>query len=307
MTVLDKLTYAASRESLAELPDGPGQLVVGDIADAGGRRAAGRRARRGGALRGRVAQRQLARRTPRPFIRTNLIGTFTLLEAVRKARHPLPPRLHRRGLRRPRARRPEAVHRGHAPTTRPAPTPPPRPAPTTWCGPGCAASACRRRSPTAPTTTARGSTSRSSSPARSPTSSTAAGPSSTAPASTCATGSTPTTTPRRCWTILNEGRIGETYLIGADGERNNLEVVQHDPAPLRPRRGRLRPRHRPRRPRPALRDRLHQAAHRARLEALASPTSRRAWRGTIEWYVAHEDWWRPAKDAAEASYAAKGQ
>src|SRR6188472_430646 len=27
------------------------------------------------------------------------------------------------------------------------------------------------------------------------------------------------------WTILNHGQLGETYLIGADGERNNLEVV----------------------------------------------------------------------------------
>ena len=28
---------------------------------------------------------------------------------------------------------------------------------------------------------------------------------------------------------------------------------------------------------------------------------------TIEWYVEHEDWWRPAKDSVESSYAAKGQ
>ena len=28
---------------------------------------------------------------------------------------------------------------------------------------------------------------------------------------------------------------------------------------------------------------------------------------TIEWYQAHEDWWRPKKDRTEASYAAKGQ
>ena len=27
-------------------------------------------------------------------------------------------------------------------------------------------------------------------------------------------------------TILEKGRIGETYLIGADGEKNNLEVVR---------------------------------------------------------------------------------
>ncbi|MGB8651638.1 MAG: dTDP-glucose 4,6-dehydratase, partial [Mycobacteriales bacterium] len=28
------------------------------------------------------------------------------------------------------------------------------------------------------------------------------------------------------WTIIDKGRIGETYLIGADGEKNNKEVVQ---------------------------------------------------------------------------------
>lgn len=28
------------------------------------------------------------------------------------------------------------------------------------------------------------------------------------------------------WTILNEGRLGETYLIGANCERSNLEVLQ---------------------------------------------------------------------------------
>ena len=28
---------------------------------------------------------------------------------------------------------------------------------------------------------------------------------------------------------------------------------------------------------------------------------------TIRWYVDHADWWRPAKHATEASYAAKGQ
>ena len=28
---------------------------------------------------------------------------------------------------------------------------------------------------------------------------------------------------------------------------------------------------------------------------------------TIEWYQKHEEWWRPAKAATEAGYAAKGQ
>ena len=28
---------------------------------------------------------------------------------------------------------------------------------------------------------------------------------------------------------------------------------------------------------------------------------------TVDWYLEHEDWWRPHKDATEAGYAAKGQ
>ena len=56
------------------------------------------------------------------------------------------------------------------------------------------------------------------------------------------------------WAILTRGRIGETYLIGANGERNNITVRLGQGPP---------------RPRPPLRHRLHQAADRARLEAHA--------------------------------------
>ena len=28
---------------------------------------------------------------------------------------------------------------------------------------------------------------------------------------------------------------------------------------------------------------------------------------TIEWYRAHEDWWRPGKEEVEANYAKQGQ
>ena len=28
------------------------------------------------------------------------------------------------------------------------------------------------------------------------------------------------------WTILTKGRLGETYLIGANGERNNITVLR---------------------------------------------------------------------------------
>ena len=72
----------------------------------------------------------------------------------------------------------------------------------------------------------------------------------------------------------------------------------HDPGPAR---RRLRPRHRPTRPRPPLRDRLDAAAHRARLEA-AILRLRGGLADTIDWYRENEAWWAPQKDATEARY-----
>ena len=112
----------------------------------------------------------------------------------------------------------------------------------------------RRPSRTAPTTTARASTSRSSSPAGHRTSSRASGPSSTAAAPTCATGSTSTTTTTRSWTIIEQGRMGETYLIGADGEVSNRDVVRSS-SELGRGPDCVRPRDRPCGARPALRHR----------------------------------------------------
>ncbi len=202
VTVLDKLTYAASEDGARGAAVGPGGA---------GRRRRGRR-RPGGPPRRRrgrrrpprrgVPQRQLARR-PDPLHPDQPGRHLHPARGGPPLRRPLPPRLDRRGLRRPRARRPAAVHRGHA---LPAEQPllrvqgglrPP------GARPGCAASGSAPRSRTAPTTTARGSTWRSSSPARSPTSSRAAGPGSTEPGPTSATGSTSTTTARPCWRSSN--------------------------------------------------------------------------------------------------------
>ena len=102
--------------------------------------------------------------------------------------------------------------------------------------------------------------------------------SSTAPAPTCATGSTSTTTAPRCWTILERGRIGETYLIGADGERSNLEVVRLILRLMGRAGGRLRPRHRPGRPRPALRHRGGQASPELGWRPTYERLRGRAWR-----------------------------
>ena len=130
-------------------------------------------------------------------MRTNLDRHLHAPRGRAAARRALPPHLHRRGLRRPRARRPEEVHRGH-------PVQPElallvdqgrvRPA---RAGLGALVRAARDDLELLEQLRARASTSRSSSRGRSRTSSTACGPSSTAPGSTCATGSTSTTTTRR--------------------------------------------------------------------------------------------------------------
>ena len=108
------------------------------------------------------------------------------------------------------------------------------------------------------------------------------------------------------WAILTRGVPGETYLVGADGERSNLEVVRaineafgceaDDFAWVRDRPGHDR--------RYAIdsaklrRELGWRPAHTDFAEGLAQ---------TIAWYREHEAWWRPAKEATEAAYRAQGQ
>ena len=83
VTVLDKLTYAGRRENIAGLPSDGVELVVGDICDAGlldelvpGCDAVVRCAAE--------THNDSSIADPEPFLRTNVEGTFRLLEAVRK-------------------------------------------------------------------------------------------------------------------------------------------------------------------------------------------------------------------------------
>jgi dTDP-glucose 4,6-dehydratase len=108
------------------------------------------------------------------------------------------------------------------------------------------------------------------------------------------------------WTILEKGTIGETYLVGADGEQTNLDVVRMI----------LKYFGRPEDDFDHVTDR---AGHDRRY-AIESGKLRQqlGWQpkfqdfeaglaATIEWYQANEAWWRPHKEATEAAYAAKGQ
>lgn len=108
------------------------------------------------------------------------------------------------------------------------------------------------------------------------------------------------------WTILTKGRLGETYLIGADGEKNNIDVLHailkgmgkeaDDFDWVKDRPGHDR---RYAIDSTKLRTELGwQPKHTNFAEGLAD---------TIKWYQENEAWWRPAKDATEAKYKAQGQ
>ncbi|GAB3217430.1 dTDP-glucose 4,6-dehydratase [Mycolicibacterium hippocampi] len=103
------------------------------------------------------------------------------------------------------------------------------------------------------------------------------------------------------WRILADGEPGRTYLIGADGERDNLTVLRTI----------LRLMDRPADDFDHVADR---AGHDLRYAIDPSPLrDELGWRPahldfeaglreTIDWYRDHRSWWAPMKDLAEARY-----
>ena len=303
VTVLDKLTYAGNPDSLADLNERI-RLVVGDVAD-------------GDVVDPLVARSDIvvhfaaeshndnSLRDPSPFIRTNLVGTFTLLEAVR--RHKV--RFHHIST--------DEVY-GDLALDDPA-----KFTPTTPYNPSSPYSSSKAGSDLLVRAWVR-----------------SFGVEATI--SNCSNNYGPYQhvekfIPRQItnlidgvrprlygagrnvrdwihvrdhnnavWDIIERGRIGETYLIGADGEKSNKEVVElilslmgrdpHDYDHVADRPGHD----------------MRYAIDSTRLVTELGWTPqytdfRSGLRATIDWYRDNEAWWRPLKAEVEAKYAAQGQ
>jgi dTDP-glucose 4,6-dehydratase len=106
--------------------------------------------------------------------------------------------------------------------------------------------------------------------------------------------------------ILDRGRSGETYLIGADGEKNNREVLGLILELLG-------------QPGDAFDHVTDRAGHDLRYAIDATKLRdelgwtpkytdfRDGLSATVDWYRDNESWWKPLKEQVEAKYAAQGQ
>ncbi len=107
---------------------------------------------------------------------------------------------------------------------------------------------------------------------------------------------------RAVWDVLDRGRIGQTYLIGADGEVDNrtvvatlLEIFGRDAGDFD---------HVPDRPGHDLRYAIDSTLLRTELGWQPRYRDFRAGlEATVEWYRDNEAWWRPRKAETEAAYA----
>lgn len=106
--------------------------------------------------------------------------------------------------------------------------------------------------------------------------------------------------------ILERGAIGETYLIGADGERNNKEVVELILEHLGKPRDAYE--HVVDRPGHDRRYAIDSSKLRAELGWLpAFSDFEQGLEATIAWYSDNREWWLPQKQATEAKYQLTNQ
>jgi len=108
------------------------------------------------------------------------------------------------------------------------------------------------------------------------------------------------------WRIIDSGRIGETYLIGADGEQNNKDVVEL----LLEIMGQPSDAYDLVTDRPGHDLRYAIDSTKLRTELGWEPRYRDFREGlaaTVDWYRENRGWWEPAKASVEAKHAASGQ
>lgn len=106
--------------------------------------------------------------------------------------------------------------------------------------------------------------------------------------------------------VLESGKIGEIYLIGANGEKSNKEVLETI----------LELMGKPEDWFEAVNDRpghdMRYAIDPSKIERELGwkpkyTDIKQGLKQTIDWYTNHKEWWQPLKDAVEAAYKEKGQ